>query len=141
MTLPNGIGGTAGSRKLRPIASCLAILLATTFLHAGSALAADYAAGGGVNNAPSGFATAVGPSATTEGTFAAAYGYSATATGENAVSMGALSTATGNNATAIGIGTTAAGLSASAFGDNATATGATATAAGNTSRRSTFCAN
>src|SRR5437773_11823199 len=43
-------------------------------LGGGYASAADYAAGGGVNNAPSGYATAVGDSATTNGPDATALG-------------------------------------------------------------------
>jgi hypothetical protein len=74
-------------RKLQGLAlvACFAAILS---LGCGSASAADYSAGGGVVNAPSGNATAVGSGASTLGTSATAFGAGATALGNGVTEVG-----------------------------------------------------
>ena len=107
---------------------CGLVLLAGVALVVPMALrqaqAADFATGGGVINAPSGNATAVGDTATTTGVAASAFGRLATANGSFATALGANSTANGGYATATGV------LSV-ANGDRATATGQKSQATGN----------
>jgi len=92
--------------------------------------AADYAAGGGIINAPSGFATAIGDIANATGVGATAVGHNSRADGEHATAVGSSSAAFGQYATATGSGSFASGQNAAAFGVGGYAAGEQATALG-----------
>ena len=131
--LTGSVLSVAALRGLALVAGVTALIS----LAVSPASAADYAAGGGVINAPSGSATAVGSGATTTGVAASAYGAGsdanggfATATGAFSAAAGGEATATGYNALATGSGATATGVFSVATGDNATATGVGSLATG-----------
>lgn len=126
--------GLLGSRALaagtmRGLALAAGVAAGVT-LGGSYALAGDYAAGGGIINAPSGSATAVGSGAQTTGSFASAFGGGAVANGGVATAIGVASSANGGLATAIGERSFANGDNATATGRQSYANGDSATATG-----------